>query len=82
MVRGSDKNRIDLLGKHFTIVQVGCRGAVGPFLDGVAVRSIDVAHGHDLVRADFVSRIQQAAHPAAGPDYSDANPIVCTQHSG
>ena len=68
--------------EHFTIIQVGSRDTVGPFLDGIAVRCIHVAHGHDLVRADLVGSIEQVPHPAAGPYDSDANRIVCTKHSG
>ena len=82
MVRGCYENRIEVLLKHFTIIQVGSRYTVGPFLDGIAVRCIDVADGHDLVGADLVGSIKQIAHPAAGSDDSNANGIVCTQHSG
>ena len=77
-----DENRIDVLREHLTIIQVGGRDTVGPFLDRIAVRRIDVAHRHDLVRADLVGGIEQVPHPAAGSDDSDANRIVCTQHSG
>ena len=59
VIRRRDEHGIDVVGEHLTIIQVGSRDSVGPFLDGIALRPIDIAHGHDLVRAELCRR-----HPA------------------
>jgi len=82
VVTGDIDTKINVLREHFTIIQVCSRDTVGPFLYGIAVRRIDVAHGHDLVRAHLVGSIEQVAHSAAGSDDSYADSIVCTEHSG
>ena len=77
VIRRRDEDGINIARKHLVIVEVGRRTAIGTFFDGVAVWSIDVADGDDLVRANFVGGIEQVAHAAAGADDSDTEGVVC-----
>ena len=77
-----DEHGIDVGCEHLAIIQMGGRHSVRPFPDRIAVRPVHIAHRHDLVRAELVGGVQQVPHPAAGSNHSDANGIVCTQHSG
>ena len=45
--------------EHLAIVEMGGGETVGPFLDGIAMRPVDIAHGDDLVRTHFVGGIKQ-----------------------
>jgi len=76
MVGRGDDDGVDLLLKDFAIIQVGGREAVGALSDGLAARPIDVAHGGDLVVADLVGGIQQAAHASSSSDNADAQGVV------
>ena len=54
---------------------MGGREAVGAFLNGVAVRPIDVAHSDDLVGAGLVGSVEQVSS-GAGANHSNANSVV------
>ena len=82
VVGRGDEDGIDLLLEHLAVVQVGGGQSVGALLDGIAVRRIDVADGDDLVRTGFIGGIEQATHPAAGADDSDANGVVGAKRPG
>ena len=48
----------------------------------IAVRRIHVTYGHDLVRGDFVGRVEQVAHSAAGSNDSNAKCVVGPERPG
>ena len=82
VVRGRDDYGIDVLLEDFTVVQVGRRQALGTFFDGIAVGRINVAYGHDLIRADLIRSIKKLFRAAAGADYSDAKHVVSAEDAG
>ena len=82
VVGRGDHDGVDLLLQDFAIIHVCGGDAVGTKFDGVASRPIDVANGDDLVLADVVGGIEQAAHAAAGADHSDAQGVVGAEDSG
>src|SRR5437879_2308572 len=81
MVRRPDDYCIDVLFQNFTVVQVGRGYPVRSLPNNIAVGCIDVTYGHDLVRTDLVRSIEQALHPAAGSDHSNASRIVRSPNS-
>jgi len=82
VVRGGDDHGIDVLLKQLTIVQVSSCQTVGTFLDCIAMGRVDVAHGHNLVRADLIRGIEEALHPLPGADDSDAYRVVRAEDTG
>ncbi len=82
VIRRCDEYGIDVGGEHLTIIQVSSRDPVRPLLDGIAPRPVDIAHCHNLVRAEFVGSIQQVPHTPACSDDSEANRVIGARHSG
>src|SRR6202011_5196952 len=81
MIGRRNDHRVDLLLKNFAIIHVGGRRAVGAFLDGIAARSVDVAHRDNLISARLVRGVKQAAHASARADHSDAQSVVSAENS-
>ena len=85
VVGGGDEHRVDILGQHFVIIEMGSSSSGGgrPCLHLIAARPIHIAHGDDLVRnTAFVGAIENGSHAAAGSDHSDAKGVIRTQDFG
>ncbi len=79
----ADEDSIQLLIEDFAKIHVRSGEALGALLDGVAARSVNIAHCDDLVGevAGSVGSIEQIVHAAAGADDADAQRIVCAENT-
>jgi hypothetical protein len=76
-----DEDGVERLIEHPAIVRICGSEAVGAKLNGIAMRSVDVAHRGNLIASSSVGGGEQAAHAAAGADHADAKRVVGAENT-